>query len=438
MTDGLVLSDRYRLTERLATGGMGEVWRGTDERLARQVAVKLLRSDFVEDEKARARFRAEARFAASLTHPGIAQVYDFGEQDGRVYLIMELVPGEPLSVILRQTGGLSPEATLDLLVQAARALHAAHRKGIVHRDVKPGNLMIGPDGTVKITDFGIARATDQAAASVTGTGMVMGTAQYVSPEQATGLTVGPATDLYSLGVVAYECLAGTPPFTADTPVAIAVKHVHDEPPPLGGEVPAPVRELVAQLLAKEPADRPASAQSLADRAAVLRESLMLSQVVDPPVLDHDNEHGDGPNPRSALFFTSMAVGILLLGVIVVGSLWHLPQYSGGLNGNTAVQPVPNRQGKTATPTRHDVKPISGRSGNRPTPVTGLSTSPTPKTSSSGKAYPSPTTRVPISPSGSESPPQHTATPTPSTTPTSSPQPSPAGSPPGGLGSVSKV
>lgn len=442
MTDSLVLSDRYRLTERLATGGMGEVWRGTDELLARQVAVKLLRSDFVEDETARARFRAEARFAASLTHPGIAQVYDFGEQNGRVYLVMELVPGEPLSVILRRTGGLSPEATLDLLVQAARALHAAHRKGIVHRDVKPGNLLIAPDGTVKITDFGIARAADQVAAAVTGTGMVMGTAQYISPEQATGLVVGPATDLYSLGVVAYECLAGTPPFQADTPVAIALKHVHESPPPLGGEVPAPVRELIGRLLAKEPADRPASAQSLADRASVLRESLMLSQVVDSPVPDHendhDNEHDDGATHRSALFFTSMAVGILLLGVIVVGSLWKLPQHSGGLNGNTAVQSAPNSPGKTVMPNRNDAKPVSGRSGNRPTPVTGVSTSSTPKASSSGKAYPSPTTRVPISPSGSESPPQHTATPTPSTTPTSSPPPSPAGLPPGGLGSDSKV
>lgn len=464
MTGDLVISNRYRLVERLATGGMGEVWRATDEVLARPVAVKLLRSDFVEDETARARFRAEARFAAGLQNSGIAQVYDFGEQDDRVYLVMELVPGEPLSAVLRRTGGLSTETTLDIVSQAARALHAAHRAGIVHRDIKPGNLMITPDGTLKITDFGIARAADQAAAAMTGTGMVMGTAQYVSPEQASGRPVGPATDLYSLGVVAYECLTGLPPFNAETPVAIALKHVREEPPRLGDEIPAEVRELIAQLLAKEPADRPASARSLADRVSVVRESLMLGRVenprvggravADPRFYDQaptrpalpavaaesaDNEHGDGPNHRSALFFTSMAVGILLLGLIVVGSLWRLPQHSGGLNSNTAVQPVPSVPVQVVTtPTRHYSKPLSGPSVSRPTPSTTVSTSPSPKASSSGKANPTPTTKAPISTPGSESPPHRTATPTPSTTPTSSPPPSPAGSTPVGLSSDSKV
>ncbi|MBG0827042.1 protein kinase [Planomonospora sp. ID67723] len=280
-----LLSGRYRPLGRIAAGGMGEVWRARDELLAREVAVKLLRTHVAADPHFRERFRTEARIAAGLADPGIAQVYDYGEDGDVAYLVMELVSGESLANILARNGTLGAEVTLDVVAQTARALHAAHRSGIIHRDVKPGNLLVTETGTVKITDFGIARALE--AAPVTQTGTVLGTAQYVSPEQASGTTLTPATDLYSLGVVAYECLAGRPPFVADNQVAIALMHLNDPPPPLPESVPAAVRDLVTACLAKDPARRPAGASELANRAHVLRESLVtagameLSMLTDP-------------------------------------------------------------------------------------------------------------------------------------------------------------
>ena len=275
-----LLAGRYRLTDRIAAGGMGEVWRGEDDLLNRAVAVKLLPTGRAGDEAFLARFRAEARYAASLSHPGIARVYDYGEsaEFGGAYLVMELVNGEPLSAILARAGRLSPDATLDIVSQAARALDAAHQAGIVHRDIKPGNLLVAAGGTTKITDFGIATAVAAAQAShLTETGMVMGTAMYVSPEQATGAPVTDASDIYSLGVVAYECLAGHPPFTASEPLAIAFAHKHEPVPALPPDVPQPVSDLVYHMLAKTPEERPASVRVVADRADVLRDALALGE-----------------------------------------------------------------------------------------------------------------------------------------------------------------
>ena len=277
MTDYL-LAGRYRLTDRIAAGGMGEVWRGEDVLLNRAVAVKLLPTGRAGDESFLARFRAEARYAASLSHPGIARVYDYGEsaEFGGAYLIMELVKGEPLSAILARAGRLSPDATLDIVGQSARALDAAHQAGIVHRDIKPGNLLVAAGGTTKITDFGIATAVRAAQAShLTETGMVMGTAMYVSPEQATGAPVDASSDIYSLGVVAYECLAGHVPFMASEPLAIAYAHKHAPIPALPPDVPQPVADLVYDMLAKTPAGRPVSSRVVADRADMLREALFL-------------------------------------------------------------------------------------------------------------------------------------------------------------------
>ncbi|NUP02623.1 MAG: serine/threonine protein kinase [Nonomuraea sp.] len=281
------LRNRYLLLSRIATGGMGEVWRARDELLGREVAVKILRSHMHADPTFRERFRNEARLTAALADPGVAQIFDYGEQSDLAYLVMELVHGEPLSAILGRNGALGPEVALDVVHQTAKALHAAHSSGIIHRDIKPGNLLVTREGTIKVTDFGIARALE--AAPVTQTGTVLGTAQYVSPEQAQGFPLTPATDLYSLGVVAYECLAGRTPFRADSQVAIALLHLNEQPPPLGVDVPAPVRELVMTLLAKEPGGRPATALEAADRAYVLRESLAsgleqgsdLSMLTDP-------------------------------------------------------------------------------------------------------------------------------------------------------------
>jgi serine/threonine protein kinase len=300
-----LLAGRYRLTDRIAAGGMGEVWRGFDQLLNRRVAVKLLPTVRAGDESSLARFRAEARYAASLSHPGIARVYDYGEsaEYGGAYLVMELVDGDPLSAILARTGRLPADATLDIVGQAARALDAAHQAGIVHRDIKPGNILIGSGGTAKITDFGIATAVRAAQAShLTETGMVMGTAMYVSPEQATGSPVTASSDIYSLGVVAFECLAGRPPFTANEPLAIAYAHKHDPVPPLPPDVPPPVVELVRAMLAKTPDHRPASAREVADRAGVLREALTIGIPAQPdrrsPRDGRGQTAGTDPIPRA--------------------------------------------------------------------------------------------------------------------------------------------
>jgi len=268
-----VLDNRYSLIERIATGGMGEVWRGSDMILGRAVAIKMLAAVHAGDEQFRARFRAEARYASSLAHPGITRVFDYGEHSplGGPYLVMELVDGQALSDILERQGPLDPYAALDIVAQSARALDAAHRAGIVHRDIKPGNLLIMADGTAKITDFGIATA-NLPNLNLTMTGMVMGTALYVSPEQATGQPLNGSSDLYSLGVVAYECLAGRPPFVAEQPLAIAIMHKHDPVPPLPNDVPRPIADLVYAMLSKNAEDRPESARHVADRAEVIREA----------------------------------------------------------------------------------------------------------------------------------------------------------------------
>jgi serine/threonine-protein kinase len=271
-----VLDSRYRLDGRIATGGMGEVWRGVDQTLGRPVAVKLLRPEYAGDESFLVRFRGEARHAARLSHPGVCSVYDYGEvqtADGHptAYLVMELVEGEPLSAVLHREKKLSPDRMLDVLGQAADALQAAHALGVVHRDVKPGNLLLRHDGAVKVTDFGIARAVD--AAPLTATGIMMGTAYYVSPEQASGRLVTPASDVYSLGVVAYECLAGRRPFDDRNPIVVVMAHQNDSPAPLPPDVPYKVRALVGSAMAKDPARRPASAGAFARSAAGIRRGL---------------------------------------------------------------------------------------------------------------------------------------------------------------------
>ena len=274
MNDAYVLDGRYALVELIATGGMGEVWRGTDQILGRQVAIKMLAAMHADDEQFRARFQAEARYASSLSHPGITRVFDYGEHSplGGPYLVMELVDGQPLSEILERHGRLDPNVVLDIVAQSARALDIAHQAGIVHRDIKPGNLLIMADGTTKITDFGIAKAHSLQSMQLTATGIVMGTALYVSPEQATGSPLTGSSDIYSLGVVAYECLSGQTPFMADQPLAIAIMHKHEPVPALPPDVPRSVADLVYAMLAKSPEGRPETAQHVADRAEVIREA----------------------------------------------------------------------------------------------------------------------------------------------------------------------
>lgn len=290
-TSGLTFGGRYQLSNRIAIGGMGEVWQASDLVIGRTVAIKILKDEYLGDPGFLERFRAEARHAALVNHEGIANVFDYGEEEGSAYLVMELVPGESLATILERERVLPTDRVLDIVAQTASALHAAHSAGLVHRDVKPGNLLITPDGRVKITDFGIARIADQV--PLTATGQVMGTVQYLSPEQASGNPASPATDVYSLGIVAYEALAGRRPFTGESQVAIAMAQINDTPADLPVTVAEPVRNLVMSCLAKKPEDRPASAAHLSRAANSLRRGdvgaaaaavpAVLSGTVDPGV-----------------------------------------------------------------------------------------------------------------------------------------------------------
>lgn len=265
---GTTLGGRYKLTDRIAIGGMGEVWKARDQVLGRLVAIKILKEEYTDNESFLTRFRVEARHTALLNHPGIAGVFDYGEEQGSAYLVMELVPGPPLSTIIERERKLEVDRTLSLIAQTARALAAAHEHGLVHRDVKPGNILVMPSGVVKITDFGIARLADQV--PLTATGQVMGTAQYLAPEQATGQIATGSSDIYALGVIGYECLAGRRPFTGESQIAIALAQVNDAPPALPDTIPAPVRQLIMSMLAKNPSERPKDATALAKAADALR------------------------------------------------------------------------------------------------------------------------------------------------------------------------
>jgi serine/threonine-protein kinase len=255
---GLLPQGRYRLTEPIATGGMGEVWRGSDLVLDRQVAIKLLHPERARDEECRARFRAEARHAGSLSHPNIAQVYDYVDAHPPC-LVMELVDGPSLSALLAE-GAVDPVLTVRVIAQTAEGLQTAHTAGLVHRDIKPGNLLLSRGGSVKITDFGIAYAVGSE--PVTRTGMIMGTPAYLAPERAAGASATPAADLYALGVVGYQCLSGRLPFDGQ-PLAVAIAHLEQRLPPLPSSVPPGVAALVAALTAKDPRARPASAADVA-------------------------------------------------------------------------------------------------------------------------------------------------------------------------------
>ena len=295
----LLLARRYQLEDRIAAGGFGEVWRATDIVLTRPVAIKLLQAGYAQHPETLARFRAEARHAGSLSHENIAHVYDYGEPEPPhpPFLVMELVDGPSLAGMLA-SGPLEPAQAMDIVAQTAAGLHVAHLAGLVHRDIKPGNLLISRGDVVKITDFGISHAAGSA--PVTSTGMLVGTPAYLAPERVRGSRATPASDLYSLGIVAYECLAGAAPF-AGIAVEVALQHRDRPLPPLPASVPPEVAALVTQLTAKDPAARPGSAGEASRRAGQLRDRLAASAPAQPdyPLGAADGQPDFGPGHWAA-------------------------------------------------------------------------------------------------------------------------------------------
>lgn len=353
---GELLSDRYRLGDCVADGGMGQIWQATDTVLDRLVAVKLLHPTRVDDTRFTERFRHEALTMAAFRHPGVADVYDYGETaDGELaYIVMAYVDGQPLDQRIAEEGRLAPPVTMSIIGQAADALHAAHEAGIVHRDVKPSNLMVRPDGTVVLVDFGIARSAGLP--SLTGANEVMGTANYIAPEQVSKEPTGPATDVYALGAVAYHCLAGHPPFVGNNPIAVAIHHRYDQPPPLPADVPEPVRQLVTRAMAKRPADRFPSAAAMADATRSLATAPAVTDrtaVLEPVTVDAARRR------RTAALWALLLLTLTGLGVLLAFAV------PGGLLPG----PINPQQSPYGAP--------SGSPSNRRPGAVGATTSPTP-------------------------------------------------------------
>jgi eukaryotic-like serine/threonine-protein kinase len=311
-----LLGDRYRLGERIASGGMGAVYRAVDETLGRQVAVKALRRELADDPTFLERFRREARAAAGLSHPGVAGVYDYGERGGQPFIVMELVEGETLAERLAARGSLPWQEAFAIGAQVAAALAAAHAHGLVHRDVKPANILLGRDGRAKVTDFGIAQAAQTA--TLTRTGMVLGSANYVAPEQAKGGHVGPAADLYSLGCVLFEAVTGGPPYRGGNLVAIATQHVSapvPDPRARRPDLPAEAAALITRALQKDPAGRFPSGVAMAAALAAPGHGAGATRVLPGPVAPAPATRAAGRRRAGRARTRPAAVGAL--GVVAV-------------------------------------------------------------------------------------------------------------------------
>ncbi|WP_405067067.1 protein kinase [Kribbella sp. NBC_01510] len=436
----MLVAKRYRLGPALGRGGMGEVFRATDEQLERVVAVKLLLPSG-HDARGAARFQREARAAARLSDPHVVSVYDFGQHGDGFFLVMELVEGRTVSAELAEHGPLPKERAIDIIEQAAAGLAAAHREDVVHRDVKPGNLLLAADGTVKVADFGIAHVPGDGSSTLTATGQIIGSTHYLSPERARGGQAGKPSDVYALGCVLYQLVTGEPPFTAEHPTAILYQHVDTPPAPPSvarPELAGPFETVLLQMLAKEAADRPSAAEIAtgALRAEPLGADLgpvVVPVAEAPSIATSPLEPLEPPNRMSRK--TVLAGGIALLataGAVVAGVL---------LNGNDPRLPpsteVGPRQGPTsatpesnpaATSTASTTGPTRSGTASRANPTTPSQSASQPATSSSPTAgttttSPSASTRPSTTPSAPTQGTPSTGTSPSSTPPTDTPTPS---------------
>jgi beta-lactam-binding protein with PASTA domain/predicted Ser/Thr protein kinase len=345
---------RYEVLERVGTGGMAEVYRARDDLLGRDVAVKVLSERFAGDRSFVERFRREAQAAANLNHPNIVSLYDYGSDNGTYFIVMEYIDGRPLDDVIRAEGALLPERATDIAADVAQALQRAHSSGLVHRDIKPSNIMITSSGQTKVTDFGIARAMARdGEQTMTQTGMVIGTAAYLSPEQAQGRPVDARSDVYSLGCVLYEMLTARPPFTGDTPLSIAYKHVREDPAPpsrTNPDVPRPLDAVVMKAMAKNPDNRYPTAMEL---KTDLDRFLAGQKVEATPLLSDDTVVGDRVAATSVLREPEYepeerrrnVLPLVLLGLLLVGLLGALAWFVLGAPPTAADVRVPNVVGE---------------------------------------------------------------------------------------------
>ena len=356
MQIGQIIKERYEITQLLGEGGMSYVYKAIDKQLQRTVAIKTLKPNYVEQEKFVERFKREAQTAANLNHPNIVQIFDWGIGD-EPFFVMEYIEGNTLTSIIANKRTISMNDILFIGAQVSSGLQAAHSKGLVHRDIKPGNIMITPEGKVKVTDFGIVSLQNEES-DITKTGSILGTASYISPEQAQGKPVSKESDLYSLGTVLYELITGRPPFEGDTPIATATKHITDKPEKLStyrANIPKGIENAVLKLLHKYPKDRFKNAEDL--RAILLQQKTQLQAIQTQENLV------DLTSPKIKYRFTLPALIISLS--IVVGTIWTLTRIFDGLpvdGGTQVVVEVPDLTGSSQTEALNDLQSLGFKVG----------------------------------------------------------------------------
>ena len=356
MQIGQIIKERYEITQLLGEGGMSYVYKAIDKQLQRTVAIKTLKPNYVEQEKFVERFKREAQTAANLNHPNIVQIFDWGIGD-EPFFVMEYIEGNTLTSIIANKRTISMNDILFIGAQVSSGLQAAHSKGLVHRDIKPGNIMITPEGKVKVTDFGIVSLQNEES-DITKTGSILGTASYISPEQAQGKPVSKESDLYSLGTVLYELITGRPPFEGDTPIATATKHITDKPEKLStyrANIPKGIENAVLKLLHKYPKDRFKNAEDL--RAVLLQQKTQLQAIQTQENLV------DLTSPKIKYRFTLPALIISLS--IVVGTIWTLARIFDGLpvdGGAQVVINVPDLTGSSQTEALNDLQNLGFKVG----------------------------------------------------------------------------